>query len=403
MFISKYIAMDNMDDGLIHLTNDSTINNEINIDNLGKEESRQMIRKLMAKMLSDETDDNIKDGCDILTKALNNYDQLDQNMIARLNDIFSNDLIKKKEYSDIIKAIGQGSTVVYFKSAQLFKVYKKTELESLLGGQLRTIYKQLNESFEMVPNESKQKIVMLCDSSLEDKIEPIKTHIVQFMINEGITQFTDNDIVCYKGKDALEIIINDYYVDSQEEHDKIVQKLLKYITQQEKSSNIERYIATGTYSEFDGVKMIPMPSEKELFATNYIEPLLTMISNVQECNGFKNQIHLNVTINNNNVDNSVDNSINTTNNTTIHESQESNENNLYDFIKHIREDRPDWYKESKWIKKDIILEKYNEIYENISKRAMSMMFKDILYKHEKRQAENKIRYMFVKLIKIENL
>jgi len=395
MFISKYIAMDNMDDGLIHLTDGNTIKS--------KEAKIQMIRKMMEELLEEDVDDTVKDGFIAMKAIIDNYESIDKDMVERLNDIFSNNLIKKKEYADIIKAIGQGSTVVYFKSAQLFKVYKKTELETLLGGQLRTIYKQLNESYEVVPNESKQKIVMLCDSSLEDKIEPIKTHIVQFMINEGITQFTNKDIVCYKGKDALEIIINDYYVDSQEEHDKIVQKLLKYITQQEKSSNIERYIATGTYSEFDGVKMIPMPSEKELFATNYIEPLLTMISNVQECNGFKNQIHLNITINNNNVDNSVDNSINTTNNTTIHESQESNENNLYDFIKHIREDRPDWYKESKWIKKDIILEKYNEKYENISKRAMSMMFKDILYKHEKRQAENKIRYMFVKLIKIENL
>jgi len=365
---------EDLDENLIHLTDTKPNSKEAKI---------QMIRKMMEELLEDVIDDNIKDGCDILTNALNNYEQLDQSMIARLNDIFSNDLIKKKEYADIVKAIGQGSTVVYFKSAQLFKVYKKTELETLLGGQLRTIYKQLNESFEVVPNESKQKIVMLCDISLEDKIERIKTYIVSFMVNEGITRFTDNDIVCYKGREALEIIINDYYVDNQEEHDKVVQKLLKYITQQEKSSNIERYIATATYSEFDGVKMIPMPSEKELFATKYIEPLLTMISNVQKCSGFKNQINLSVTIDNS-VNNHIDNSVDNSTSTTIVNSSNSG---ISDFGEYIKTNKPSWYKPGKTIEKNKLHAKYVEIFGEISKPMFHKMFIGKIFKNPIRVTE----------------
>jgi len=356
----------------------------------------EMLNKLTRMLAEGSVDDSLKDAIDVMTNAFNNYEQLDHDMIARLNDIFSNELIKKKEYTDIIKAIGQGSTVVYFKSAQLFKVYKKIELEQLLGGQLRTIYKQFNESYELVSNESKQKIVMLCDVSLTSKIESIKTYIVEFMINEGIINFNDSDIVCYKGKDALEIIINNYYVENQKEHNEIVEKLLKYITQQEKSSNIVHKIHTSSYSEFDGMKMISMPSEKELIATKYIEPLLTMISNVHQCSGYRSHITLNVT----NIIN--DNSVHTTTNNNNAEI-DSNSGNVYEFIKYIRDEKPDWYQESTWIKKDVMLEKYNELFENVSKKSFSTMFKDKLYKSEKRQMVEKTRYMFVKLFKISDL
>jgi hypothetical protein len=350
---------------------------------LSKKESLESLESL---------DKNIYDTTVTLIKQLENYESIDKEMVVLLNDMFSNDLIKKHKYSDITKAIAEGSTVVYFKSAQLFKVYTHSELETLLGGQLRTIYKQLNESYEMISHESKQKIVMLGDITLVDRIERIKTYIVDFMESEGFSEFSENDIVCYKGKEALEIIINDYYVENQKEHDEIVQRLLAYILQHEKNSNITRKIDTSSYSEFDGMKMVPMPTDKELIATKYIEPLLTMVSNVQKCSGYKSHITLNVTI---------DNSI--TNNTTIHESSETDSTNVYEFIKHIRVDKPSWYVENTWVRKDILIEHYHDMYEAISKRAFSMMFKDKIYKMEKRQFVNKNRQTFVKLLKFSEL
>jgi hypothetical protein len=372
---------------LIHLT----------VPNSSSKESRmQIIRKMMEEMLKDDVDDTFKDVFSAVTDTFDNYESIDKEMVERLKNIFSNDLVKKEKFSDIVKAIGQGSTVVYFKSAQLFKVYKKTELETLLGGQIRTIYKQLNESYEVVPNDSKQKIIILGDVSLADSIERIKTYIVSFMIREGIEDFIDSDIVCYKGKESIEIIINDYYVENQTEHDEIVKKLLKYIFQQEKNTKIVQKINTNPFSEFDGVKMVSMPSEKQLLATEYIEPLLTMISNVTQCSGFKNQINLSVTIH--------DHSVNTTNNNNIvNEPMDQISVNIYEFIKHIRDDKPEWYKESTWIKKDILLEKYNELYEPVHKRSFDIMFRNKLYISEKRKMVDKVRYMFVELFKISEL
>jgi hypothetical protein len=361
---------------------------------MDKEDRVAILKKLLQLEEQDTIDESFMDMFGVMSKVLNNYESIDKEMVARLNDMFSNDLIKKKEYADIVKAIAEGSTVVYFKSAQLFKVYKKSELETLLGGQLRTIYKEFNESYELVSNDSKQKIVILCDITLADRIEHIKTYIVDFMTSEGLVDFCDSDIVCYKRNDGLEIIINDYYVENQKEHNEIVQKLLNYIFQQEKNTNIVQKINTSNYSEFDGVKMIPMPSDKELIATRYIEPILTMISNVQQCSGFKH-IVVNVTVN----DNSIINDHST--NTIIHES--SSEDHSYDFIKNIRNNKPSWYKEGTWIKKDILFDEYNNLYDTISKKAFSIMFKDKIYKVEKRQGTKKDRFMFVKLLQFSDL
>ena len=99
----------------------------------------QIIRKMMEELLDNTTDDAFKDLFNTMTDTFDNYESIDKEMVEKLKSIFSNDLVKKQQFADIIKAISQGSTVVYFKSAQLFKVYKKPELETLLGGQIRTI------------------------------------------------------------------------------------------------------------------------------------------------------------------------------------------------------------------------------------------------------------------------
>jgi hypothetical protein len=117
---------------------EETMENEINIDNLGKEARIQMMRKLMSKMLSDDIDDsNISATVKTLFDQLDNYELIDREMVAKLTGIFQ-DSLEKKDVFDMVKAIDEGSTIVYFKSAQLFKIYKKEELMSLLDGQLRT-------------------------------------------------------------------------------------------------------------------------------------------------------------------------------------------------------------------------------------------------------------------------
>ena len=219
------------------------------------------------------------------------------------------------------------------------------------------------------------------------------------MIGEGILNFTDNDLVCYKGKESIEIIINDYYVENRTEHDKVVKKLLKYIFQQEKNTKIVQKINTNPFSEFDGVTMVYMPSEKKLLATEYIEPLLTMISNVTECSKFKNNINLSVTITNNNNDHSIHNnhSITTINN------NENNNDNVKDFGKYIRDTRPEWYTPETLFDKNSLLTKYENIYGSISKHMFHKSFIGKIFNKTTRVGIRGIRYTKVMLFKYDEI
>jgi hypothetical protein len=88
--------------------------------------------------------------------------------------------------------------------------------------------------------------------------------------------------------------------------------------------------------------------------------------------------------------------INQTNNIDTY-ANDSAEYNSHDFIKLIYKTKPAWYKESTWVKKKIIFDEYNNIYDTITKKSFALMFKDKIYKSEKRQTIDNKRHLFVKL------
>jgi len=378
---------------------EETMVNEINIDNLDKEASMQMMRKLMSN--DNDVDGTFKDLFNIMTDTFDNYESIDKDMVAKLTGIFQNSL-EKKDVFDMAKAIDEGSTIVYFKSAQLFKIYKKEELMSLLDGQLRTIFKHINQSFEVVPNNSEQKIIIMGDITLVDQIEHIKKYISQFMVNKGVQDFKDDDIICFKNDSTnmIEIVINNYYVNNSSERNEIVQDLLKYILMMEKNTNMTRKLGyMPDCSGFDNADVVSMPSEKQLINEDkcFVEMIDRLIRNTSKCSKLVKEGNTYI--------------INLYNNSTITnianvENLAINSNypeNVEDFLTHIREDRPEWYKECEWIKKDIIYEEYNELYDFITKKAFAVMFKDKIYKHEKRQTVNKKRSLYVELFSISDL
>jgi len=377
-------------------------NNEINIDHLGKEARSQMMRKLAAKMLSDDIDDSYVEGTfNAMVKALDNYELIDREMVAKLTGIFENSL-EKKDVFDMAKAIDEGSTIVYFKSAQLFKIYKKEELMSLLDGQLRTVFKHFNQSFEVVPNNSEQKIIIMGDITLVDQIEHIKKYISQFMVNKGVENFNDNDIICFKNKgtNMIEIVINNYYVNNSSERNEIVQDLLKYILMMEKNTNMTRKLGyMADCSGFYNADVVSMPSEKQLLNEDncFVEMIDRLIRNTSKCSKLvkEGNTYIINLYNNSNITN-----ISNVENLSINSNYPEN---VEDFLNHIKEDKPEWYKEGEWIKKDIIYDEYNRMYDFITKKAFAVMFNDTIYKHEKRQTVNKNRCLYVQLFPFSDL
>jgi len=229
------------------------------------------------------------------------------------------------------------------------------------------------------------------DITLVDQIEHIKKYILQFMIDKGVQNFKNDDIICFKNKSTnmIEIVINNYYVNNSSERDEIVRDLLKYILKMEKNSNMNRmlgYLPDST--EFENADVVSMPSEKQLLNedTKFIEMADRMIRNTSNCSklvkeGNKFIVNFsNMPINNNNI-------------TCVVEK----------FVNYILKNKPKWYKNSKWIKKDLI---YNECVLQcgpLSKKAFATTFRNVLFCGEDRKMVDNERCYIVKLLKYSEI
>jgi hypothetical protein len=374
-------------------------------ENIDKNASIELLRELSNMIERGDIDEKCIAAIKQISCVVENYKSIDKQMVELLHSIFSNGLNKKDAYEEVVKSVEEGSVIVYFKSAQLFKVYKKDDIINLLDGQLRTDYKHIQDSYEVIPKNSEQKIIIMGDVSLLDKLDSIKEYIRTFMINKGINEFKVDDIICFKNTktDMLEIIINNYYVNNSEERNIIVHDLLAYIVDIEKNNIMSRKLGPPSgYSDIKGVDIITMPSEKQLIneETRFVEMIDRLVRRTDACTKIVKEGNIyNVYIQNADVINNGD-IVNNNSDCTL--STTSNDY-VYDFIKHIREIEPDWYIENTWIKKDILYDNYISLYGEITKKAFSIMFKDKLYKMENRKMVNKTRFVFIKLFKISEL
>jgi len=330
---------------------------------MDKEQTINDIYSQLKQFQNDEWDEDLINQIKNLAETLKTYSSIDKGMVETLHSLFNTDsLLKKKACEKVMESVENGSIIVYFRSAQLFKVYKKEELINLLDGQLRTAYKNLHQSFEVVPSNSEQKIIIMGDITLVDQIDHIKKYILQFMINKGVQDFKDKDIICFKNESTnmIEIVINNYYVNNSSERNEIVQDLLKYILTMEKNTNMTRKLGyMPDCSEFDNADVVSMPSEKQLINEDkcFIEMVDRLVRNTSKCsklikegNTFiVNFGNMNMTINNGGV----------VNNDNATHNEESDE--IAQFIEYILDKKPKWYKESQWILISTLYEQFVEI------------------------------------------
>jgi len=359
-----------------------------------KSDILDLLKKVTEDVTNNGVDEDMLNALKTLSESFEKHQLIDKEMIKKLQDMFSDELVKK-DALNMVRSVEEGSTIVYFKSAQLFKLYKKEELEMLLSGQLSTIYKHLNQSYEVVPNSSNQKIIIMGDVSLIDKIDHIKKHITQFMHTKGIKSFKSEDIVCFKSN-ILEIVINNYYVNNSEEREAIVKDLMKYILSQDKNESIVRQIQTLKISDIEGADMYPMPSEKQLLGNVYIDMVDRLVRNTTQCTNLNRSGNTYIL----NFGNITVTNIEKAENVTITSSDK-----VGDFVTYLKTNKPSWYKEGTFMNKSILYTKYIEQFGDITKFLFTSTFKDKIFAKETRTAYRKgdRRTVVVKVFKYNDM
>lgn len=341
-----------------------------------------------------------------LIEAADNYNSIDKQMVEILKEQFADTLMKKAELMEAMKTIENGSVIVYFKSAQLFKIYKKDDIETLLGGQLKTLYKNVGMTYEVIPNNMGQKIIMIGEGSIVDNIDKIKSYVVSFMKNKGVVEFDEKDITCYKddkNDGNVEIIINNYYVRNSAERDEIIKELLSYITKNEKSNKLAMRLGTDTYSVIEGTTMLATPTGKQIIG-KYVDPDRGLVSNTLNCHQIqKNGDAYTIVYNIYNINQTAEIINNgTINNITNVPQPEDEIDECKDsqFVTHIKNNHPEWYKEDEWVEKEVIYNHYVEICGYVSKKVFTSGMKDVIFTEETRKRINKTRVPIIKLVPI---
>lgn len=202
----------------------------------------------------------------------------------------TNSLHKKDSYDSAVKSLEEGSIIVYFKSAKRFKVYKKDDIDKSLLEHLHTLSKYSNMFYEIIPNNSKQKIVIFADLLVEQHLDKIRQYIITFMQESEDIKIKPENIVFFKNLEdnTIEIIFNNHYVENSAKRHMVISSLLEYISLKEGENRLTRKMGFSTISAFKNASMTLIPlssSQKQIIETpsNHIKFSDFLVTNVKNC------------------------------------------------------------------------------------------------------------------------
>lgn len=345
-----------------------------------------------------------------IIQSLTGMVELENQTVTDLNNKV--ELIHSSEFDKVLKRLDD-SFVVYFRSADLFRVYNQKQIKELLENHINTNYRRnVGPVYEVVHNNSPQKILILGDKSALVHIGKIKNFIVKFMKIKKVDVPIEDILVMERG-DLIEILINGVSVQDSNERDKLIKELLDFIDLEENSSDVTSKLNKREKAEFKDVQLYPIPSQKIVTGTTKTGDFRNLISVVDSgvqirTNGTVINIG-NLTIHNTvqvgSIHNTVNNTVkNVTNNITKNVTKIVLREPIGDFVSYIRDHQPEWYKPSGYILKDVIYDEYVKVFGNISKVTFFRIFKlrlfsDDIRSHKKGKGGRKVKmYEFDKLV-----
>jgi hypothetical protein len=356
-------------------------------------------------------------------KICNDQLKYDPNLIRELNDLAARDTsiqtMNIPEYKG--SKIKSNSIIIYFKNAGLLHIYDNANANSALDLHLGAEYRKQDHVYEVIPNDSPQKIIIIVHASMLERIEAIKSYIIGFMISIEL-QIEPNDILIMHNGDTIEILINKYFVSSAKEKNNFIQDLMAFIEEKEENMVLTSNMNCRTKSDFINSQMVLIPTLKTFIGSS---PAFRdgLIKNVDGCrpissNGNTYIIAGNIivgnisnTVNshnnnsgnvNNNSGNVNNNTVNNVTNNILHINVGS-DNHFNEFIQHIKDQKPSWYKSGKWVMKDSIFTKYVEMYGDVSKIKFYKNIKNKIYNQTKRARDSNKRIYQMKLFTYEEI
>jgi len=306
----------------------------------------------------DVQDDDIKETMQLLLSKIETHNSLDHDFVELIRTLANGDgaeLHKVNKYTSIAEKLDSGSTVIYFKSAGLFRVYQSNELEQYFINRVRTNFRGHNDIFEVVDDNKPQKIVIIIDSRDKTELTKIKNYILNFA-KEINTVVSDEDLIVFDNEsdNTYEIVVKSWIVASASQKMERVQQLLKYISKKEKNVKLSNKMTKVSYSDIPDASIVKAPFIKKLIS-KYTKDL----------DGFVSQTGGNIyVIINNGTLPTVEGNVDTMNNYNSSEDPDPVE----EFRQYLDSSELGWYESGKKIKYSLIHEEYIKNIRKCSKK-----------------------------------
>lgn len=396
-FISKIPTMD-----LIPLTDHETFKQS--------EDQLAVLTDCLERLRKTEHDGDMIEKLQNMIDDAHQRSKLDKdliNLLQSLSEVDGSKLYQKKEYSEIMSKIDKSSVIIYFKKANVFKVYTPQTLESYFIGQSNTALKNKGDIYEVVNKNTPQKIIILIDGSISSDLHKIRDYIFKFLTLKVCPDLNESDLTIFNNHQTkhLEILINGIYVNSYEEKEVIIKQLIDYIETEE--MNKENPLDIGKIEprrvkEFTDAEVFLIPERKVCVENNKYESLKKYVSNINNCRALTIQ---GSTINIINVQGGT--------NTILVNGDQHNESlneesdtidDIQNFIDYIKHDKPSWYKGGSWVFINTLYEKFGDFCDsnmNINKFSRGVHTK--LFKKKATKYINKKQGRAVLLFAFDNI
>jgi len=341
------------------------------------------------KLMSEKDPKSAEGLKQVITSYKDNL-SMDNDLLKRLTDIANahkEDLITGDNYTDLLHKINNNSIIVYFKSANVFRVYDAAQISTDLTNHLNVDFNKNKQMYEVIPNNLPQKIIIMCEPGIKSYISTIKDYLMNYMQSKG-TSVKNDDIKIFENETGIvEIVVNGFYVENFSEREKVVSGLMRYIDLQERSNIMTDKMKKHEFNPFDNSQIVSMPNCKTSIDGKPFNLVEVLIRNIDKCTHMTNgNIYVNIETMN------IAETIKTKNVSIITP-------NIGDFGKYIRNNKPEWYKPGTWFNKDILRNEYIEIYGDISIPTFHKTFVGKIFDKTTRKSENGIRVTKVLLFK----
>ena len=294
-----------------------------------------------------------------------------------------------EEYKDLLRDLQEEAVILLYARSEVFVKYLKEQIDTIALADIQNYSIRCNtEVLQMIPSTTKQKFLIVYETGGDIQkhmpgILKLRKYVITYFTEKLQIKLTENDVILHRDQQNNCLLIVNAIVKTKEEKIKIRDDLKNYIEDCEHSNDLTKKID-------DDKQFHKGHEDYHLYTVNFENAVTTrdILGNfVQNKDLLINVINkypmINSTINNVTI-NIVTNNI--TNHGTINGDIGSNIGNVQNtdlrgptlFIKYIKENKPDWYKDGAWIERKALKSKYEEI---CDEKVSDKMFHNLAKKH----------------------